>query len=62
MEDMEDFPGLIYIPCAVQVDPSNPNFGWIYVPHVDGQWVSLTKLDKFSFLIIQEYLKKFEGI
>jgi hypothetical protein len=31
--------------------------GWLFIPHVDGKWVSFGKLDKFSGGIIEYWLR-----
>lgn len=30
--------------CAAQLDPLHESFGWLYIRHPDGQWITLRKL------------------
>lgn len=48
--------GMVAVPCAVQMDPAHPQRGWLFIPHVDGQWVSAARLDVFSRKIIEYWL------
>jgi hypothetical protein len=48
--------GMQAVPCAVQLDPAHPQHGWLFIPHVDGQWVSAFKLVPFSQKIIEHWL------
>lgn len=48
--------GLTAIPCAVMLNPGHPQNGWLFIPHVDGKWVTLTKLGEFSGKIIEHWL------
>lgn len=48
--------GMVAVPCAVQRDPSHPQYGWLFIPHADGQWVSAAKLADFSQRILDYWL------
>lgn len=48
--------GLQLLPCAVMMNDASPQNGWLFVPHVDGKWVSLCKLDGFSGKIIEYWM------
>lgn len=57
-ERMSDAPhpplsdGLMHVPCALQLDHASRQYGWLFIPHADGQWVTAAKLDEFSLQII----------
>lgn len=46
------------LPCAIDDDPTSPQYGWLYIPHADGQWVTAAKLDPFSMKIIEYWRKE----
>jgi hypothetical protein len=48
--------GMRSLPCAVQIDPLHPQHGWLFIPHVDGQWVTAFKLAPFSQKVIEYWL------
>ena len=31
--------------CAIQLDPSSNDYGWLYIKGADGQWVTHRKVD-----------------
>lgn len=49
-------PGAVRVPCAVMLDSEHPQDHWLFIPHADGQWVSLCRLDPFSSGIIENWL------
>lgn len=50
------FDGMVQIPCAVMMDPASQHNGWLFIPHCDGKWVTLTKVPKFSGQILEYWL------
>jgi cob(I)alamin adenosyltransferase len=48
--------GMVKVPCAVMMNPASRQNGWLFIPHADGNWVSLCKLDAFSGKIIEYWL------
>jgi len=49
--------GLVHVPCSVQLNLADRFPGWLFVPHVDNEWVSAVKLDDFSLKVIETWLK-----
>lgn len=47
------FDGMALVHCAVMIDQSSPQAGWLFIPHCDGKWVTAAKLDPFSQKIIE---------
>lgn len=43
--------GAKFVPCMLD------GRGWLFIPHVDGKWVSFGKLDKFSGNIVEYWLR-----
>lgn len=48
--------GLTGVPCAVGMDKNERFYGWLFAPHVDGQWVTAAKLDHFSMAMIEHWM------
>jgi hypothetical protein len=49
--------GLVPVPCALQWDRESNQYGWLFIPHADGQWVTAARLGDFSLHIIAHWRK-----
>lgn len=54
----ELFDGMVAVPCAVMMNPANPQNGWLFIPHADDKWVSAVKLESISGRIIEHWLRE----
>ena len=49
------WPGLKLSPdLAVELDPASRQFGWLFVKHADGQWVTLADLKPIAKEIVEK--------
>lgn len=43
------------MPCGICLDKNDPHYGWIYLPHANGKWVSSATLSSYIIKMVEEW-------
>jgi hypothetical protein len=54
----EDF---TLVPCAICLEKSHPQYGWVFVPHADNKWSSAATLGDFNMKTVTNWHNKMQS-